>query len=284
MEQSKLYCTLTDAELSAKAQYWIDKLIKSGGKDFIRQVPARPNEDTDLILAELEQRFLKYCNENAALQAKSNKLALALRRLALSVYVHPDYGKGQPNEFFDRVEGAHLALAEWKGEKEPANRLVTENEYGYVTMNLEDNEEVVKAQENGCMLEMALFQAGYKKGKKATVSHQCEVWVKASERLPKLGGWYFVRAGKLKDKYLWPRMALLERHKEGVIFEWLDESAGEKEVDLLGFAEWAAITAWFDDGTGLWELMAEGEAINGQFRFTTKEFFEIYKKGESGGR
>lgn len=68
--------------------------------------------------------------------------------------------------------------------KQPANNAsdtqlpaeVEENEYGYVVINAADNDKVVEAQENGCMLEMALFQAGYQKGKSlyATKLHQAE--------------------------------------------------------------------------------------------------------------
>lgn len=56
-----------------------------------------------------------------------------------------------------------------------------------------------------------------------------------------------------------------------------------REVDAEGeFAEWAATIAFFDDGTRLWELLGEGEAINGQFRFTTKEFYDIFQQQKPG--
>ena len=70
MESNPLRCTLTDSELSEKAQYWIDSLVKSGGKAFVMHVPARPNEDPDLIFAELDQRFLAKCFELASLKAQ----------------------------------------------------------------------------------------------------------------------------------------------------------------------------------------------------------------------
>lgn len=54
----------------------------------------------------------------ADLKAKGERLAIALSRLARSVTAHPDYGKGQPNEFFDLVDYAHVTLTEWSGEKE----------------------------------------------------------------------------------------------------------------------------------------------------------------------
>lgn len=52
-------CTLSDQELAAKADQLIDELIKSGGKSFVMNIPARPNDDTDLIFAELNNRFKK---------------------------------------------------------------------------------------------------------------------------------------------------------------------------------------------------------------------------------
>lgn len=70
----------------------------------------------------------------------------------------------------------------------------------------------------------------------------------------------------------------IEEREEAI--NWYRNPAAD---DVLNFAEWAATIAFFDDGTRLWELIGEGEAINGQFRFTTKEFFEIYKRDESAG-
>jgi hypothetical protein len=71
MTKNNIQCTLTDAELSAKADQWIDELIASGGKSFTMQVPARPNKDTDLIFAELNNRF------KAMLQSKERAEKIA---------------------------------------------------------------------------------------------------------------------------------------------------------------------------------------------------------------
>lgn len=59
------------------------------------------------------------------------------------------------------------------------------------------------------------------------------------------------------------------------------EAERGKEDDVIGFAEWAAKLAYFDEEYRLWNFLEEGKMINGQFRFTTKEFFELYKKDES---
>lgn len=58
-EKKSPFCTLTDSELSGKADQLIQELIDTGGKSFTMQVPARPNADTDLIFAELNNRFKK---------------------------------------------------------------------------------------------------------------------------------------------------------------------------------------------------------------------------------
>lgn len=61
--EKNIHCTLTDQELAVKADKWIDELIASGGKAFTMQVPARPNADTDLIFAELNNRFKKLISQ-----------------------------------------------------------------------------------------------------------------------------------------------------------------------------------------------------------------------------
>jgi hypothetical protein len=68
----------------------------------------------------LQEQFEKMHDQIEQLKAKGEKLAQRARSLARSVVVHPDYGKGKPNEFFDLVDGLCTALAEWKGEKDPA--------------------------------------------------------------------------------------------------------------------------------------------------------------------
>src|ERR1043165_8549865 len=76
--ESKERCTLTDKELYEMAEACIQDLIDTGGGSFTMCIPARPNQDTDLIFTELNQRFMKMCHENAALQAKCNKMEQAL--------------------------------------------------------------------------------------------------------------------------------------------------------------------------------------------------------------
>ena len=57
--EKNIHCTLTDIELFGKAEELLSELIETGGKSFVMQVPARPNKDTDLILAEVISRFKK---------------------------------------------------------------------------------------------------------------------------------------------------------------------------------------------------------------------------------
>jgi len=49
-------CTLTDKELLKKVDEQTDKMYQSG-KIPSRNVPARPNEDYDLLVGELIKRF-----------------------------------------------------------------------------------------------------------------------------------------------------------------------------------------------------------------------------------
>jgi hypothetical protein len=73
--------------------------------------------------------------------------------------------------------------------------------------------------------------------------------------------------------------------------EALSAGEGEKEAvtelinmdDLIWFVEWATELAFFDDSTRLWELFDEGKFIEGQFRFTTKEFYEVFKINGNNG-
>jgi hypothetical protein len=64
----------------------------------------------------------KWCraDDYAALQAKGDNLARRARSLRLSVTAHPDYAGEENAEWTDLVESIDEAIAEWKGEKEPA--------------------------------------------------------------------------------------------------------------------------------------------------------------------
>lgn len=52
-------CTLTNAELLEKCREWITKLCDTGGRAWVMHVPARLNNDPDLLFAELTWRFKK---------------------------------------------------------------------------------------------------------------------------------------------------------------------------------------------------------------------------------
>jgi hypothetical protein len=52
-------CTLTDAELLEKCHDWITKLIATGGRAWHLHIPARLNDDPDLLFGELTWRFKK---------------------------------------------------------------------------------------------------------------------------------------------------------------------------------------------------------------------------------
>lgn len=50
-------CQLSDIELIERCENWLDKLIKSGGRDWVLQVPANFSEDPDLLFMELINRL-----------------------------------------------------------------------------------------------------------------------------------------------------------------------------------------------------------------------------------
>lgn len=65
-------CTLSDIELIDKVNSEITKLCESGGKSFVMHVPARVNEDLDLLVAEMSKRF-----HNLIKKQEGHQLALA---------------------------------------------------------------------------------------------------------------------------------------------------------------------------------------------------------------
>ena len=50
-------CNLSDEELVTKCHDWIDKLCKSGGKDWCLRVPVDFNNDPDMLFCALIERF-----------------------------------------------------------------------------------------------------------------------------------------------------------------------------------------------------------------------------------
>lgn len=54
---SKERCTLSDDDLLEKCDEWIEKLCKSGGKDWCLSVPVNFNRDPDMLFVELMNRF-----------------------------------------------------------------------------------------------------------------------------------------------------------------------------------------------------------------------------------
>lgn len=54
-------CTLSDKELFRKAEKLVDEMYTTG-KLPSRHIPARPNEDFDLVMGELLIRFLEAKN------------------------------------------------------------------------------------------------------------------------------------------------------------------------------------------------------------------------------
>jgi hypothetical protein len=91
MENNKDHCTLNDKELIEMAEATIQDLINTGGGSFTMCVPARPNQDTDLILSEVVNRFV-------ALQAKVDKYEKALRLAGLDAIIEALSSEGKEVE------------------------------------------------------------------------------------------------------------------------------------------------------------------------------------------
>jgi len=54
---NEIRCNLSNEDLIIKAKEWIDKLLKSGGKDWSLRVPVNLNHDPDVIFIELCNRL-----------------------------------------------------------------------------------------------------------------------------------------------------------------------------------------------------------------------------------
>lgn len=98
------------------------------------------------------------------------------------------------------------------------------------------------------------------------------------ESLMLADGWCLIHEGGVTEELTPGNVAELYCLQNGFTKEIGESPAAGREEDAVEFAEWAATIAFFDDGTRLWELIGEGEAINGQFRFTTKEFYQVFKQ------
>ena len=55
MDRTK--CNLSDSELIEKVNNEVSKMCKTGGKSFTMRIPAKVNEDTDLLISEMATRF-----------------------------------------------------------------------------------------------------------------------------------------------------------------------------------------------------------------------------------
>lgn len=73
-KQKPYWCTLSDDELTDKARVLLDELVKTGGRSFVMHIPARPNEDIDIIFADLIGRFKKMKTELSNAQEQLDNL------------------------------------------------------------------------------------------------------------------------------------------------------------------------------------------------------------------
>jgi hypothetical protein len=81
MERNDIDSSLTDKDLIQKSYWWINELIKSGGKSFVMHVPARLDHDTDLVLFNVTKRLENLNNNHEALQARCDRYEKALKQI-----------------------------------------------------------------------------------------------------------------------------------------------------------------------------------------------------------
>lgn len=263
--------------------------LDDNGRAFRERILAAMEDYTE----ETRSSFRKQLNDRLKeLYAKGDKLALALRRIVLSVIAHPSYTNA--GEWGDFVNAANETMAEWKGEKEPEPGKLTpeqieerkeaiewyRNPAAYAEMTdgqiIADKDDVI-ADYKRLAAEMMSTIESLKRNKGA-------VWVKASERLPvhdnpipvkynaqyNFGNFYEHEEGGISFYFSWGGM-----NGQGVSGEafdhlyWLDESAGEKEDNTLAFAEWAAVLYKFKD--------SKWEDDDGHY-FTTAQLWDKYQK------
>ena len=111
MDRTK--CSLSDSELIEKVQDELSKMCQTGGKSFTMRIPAKVNEDTDLLISEMVARFkelsVKTVNLDAVVREKIAEI--------MDGMINGDNGHGQTHII--RVS----ALEEAKGK-------LTEEYYG----------------------------------------------------------------------------------------------------------------------------------------------------------
>ena len=64
MNNKEKVCSLSDSELIEVCKAEVSEMCKTGGRSFTMRVSANLNKDTDLVLAELIERFKALITEN----------------------------------------------------------------------------------------------------------------------------------------------------------------------------------------------------------------------------
>lgn len=77
----KARCTLSDKELIEKANDWVSKLAKSGGKAWTLRIPVDFNHDPDMLFIELGERLELASVENDRLRDTLRELLIGIEGL-----------------------------------------------------------------------------------------------------------------------------------------------------------------------------------------------------------
>jgi hypothetical protein len=95
-DRPKHHCSLENNELIEICTEWIQKLIDSGGKAWVMNVPARPNSDPDLVFTELVER-LKKTEEPVSVPSVAEIEPKEMAEYATKMIDTHDFIKDQPS-------------------------------------------------------------------------------------------------------------------------------------------------------------------------------------------
>lgn len=98
------YCSLTDQDLAEKVADGLNKMYKPPFRLPARNIPARPDEDFDLILGELIVRFIE--KVELLQQSQANRMSTKIYNEMIEVF---EFTKEQLIEAFKRYNLEYLA-------------------------------------------------------------------------------------------------------------------------------------------------------------------------------
>jgi len=227
---------LSNKELVERVNNWVTELIKTGGRAWTLNIPARENSDPDFLITELCNRFTKLAE-----QPSPSPVEVVIATL--------EYYQGIIKGFADRATSDH-------------ERNICDHDFGNLTMAIKTIG----------MYKSFIDQAG----PTPATSGETMRWVKANEKLPPVPGWKAIwREVKSKAVVKISHVQndqLLDanyRHYKLEEVEWLDESASPSDTreEAIKFAEWL-LTNTMENGDG-WLVYENGY-------YKTAQLYDLY--------